>query len=590
MFTGKLKITDRTNLPLPDDARTVLASMFSGYREVIAKSEFQSGFSGSRVLLVRPIRDDGAELPAVVKIDRAARIRREWLAYKTHIQNRLPDVAELRGQPVYPSGSAWGGLWYPLVGAGTFDIESLRQYCQHANVKDICHVLEARLFRSLNALWRQTRQVCPDLHLQTEYDSFLPVNLTIDLAETPGRGQPHRLRPDNINERACAINDYVQVSGFRVVNIDYHTRRLSLDMPLNTGAAYRIHVYPVAEIEKYEMDEVVPRPFTGVVQKTRQSMLREQATAAMGADVDVTAATFTLPDGSTLPNPLTKLPAILNQMFDAHTSYIHGDLHLQNVLVEPENRNAYLIDFSHARRGHALRDLLHLESAVITQLLPEAIKQTGQTPPVIHALYKRLHCALQAPSAVKPPPGLEKPFAILESIRKAARPHLFQENDWREYYYGLIIYLLGSLKFKSLDRETTRPYPKQLAFLGAAVTLKLLEMPPPCVEEPESNAVKEAESVVNAAVRADGIRYQDIFSPYETGMQRLLAQMEQDHPRYLEALGYQSRLQANINRSRRFKDTDSSRAERAEIIERLNELALSVIGVSFNALCQGTRE
>ncbi|MCA9948973.1 MAG: phosphotransferase [Anaerolineales bacterium] len=631
MSLNKPKITDRTQPQAPTYVRTVLTSLFAGYREVIVKSEFQSGLSRGRVYLVRPIKADGATLPAVVKIDRAQRIQREWNAYIDSIQNRLPYVAEIRDKPVYPPGTAWGGIWYPLVGAGTFDIESLLQYCEHASLDDIRHVLEARLFKSLNTLWQQTRETLPEMHLQTQYDSFLPVNLVIDLTETISESQQLRwLHPDNINDYCFEASEYVQLSGFRVVNIDYKTQRLSLDMPSSKNAAYRIHVSPVPDIQTYTLDEVVHQPFMGLIRKTRQDLLYEQATAVIDPSVDLTAATLSLPDGAVLPNPLQQLPTLLNQMFDAHTAFIHGDLHLQNVLVERENRNTFLIDFAHARRDHVLRDLIHLETAVVTQLLPDILTQTQYSPAIIHTFYERLHCALQHPGKVKPTPGLEKPFAILETIRKAARPHLFHTDDWNEYYYGLFIYLLGSLKFSSLDKLPTAPYPKQLAFWGASVTLKLLETPPACaklageqikdkeikMQEDEKDSQRnqtethfhgtvtgpihtgsgninisgsrESRDTVSGSESETKPRYRDTFSAYEDGLQQLLVQIGQNHLRYLEALGNQNRLLDNINRARRFGDTGQRKADRAEIIEQLNELSLSVVGTSFNEICQGT--
>jgi hypothetical protein len=494
-------IIDRTS-SLPTYARSVLAAMFAGYRQVIVKSEFSGGFSGSRVFLVRPIKEDGAELPAVVKIDRAAHIQQEWQAYNTTIKNRLPHVAEIHGQPVYPPGSPWGGLWYPLLGAGTFEIESLHHYCQQAAIADIRYVLESRLFKSLDVLWSQTRQVQADLHLQTEYDSFLPVNLDIELAAPPASAQVHWLHPDSVNERPYRADDYVQVSGFRIVDIDHDSQRLTLDMPEDSHAAYRMYVRPVPEIENYEIGEIVHRPLTGVVGQTRQDLLRAKAAAALGSSVDVTAVTLLLTDDISLPNPLATLPALLNQMFDAHVAYIHGDLHLENILVEPENRNAYLIDFARAQRHHVLRDLLLLETAVVTKLLPEALLQTEQTPVVIDTFYRRLHCALHDPAQIRPPRGLEKPFAILESIRRAARPHLFQADKWDEYYYGLIIYLLGSLKFDNLDEMFGNSYPKQLAFWGAAVTNKLLESPPPC-KEMSAKEAQDEETNMSSEKRED---------------------------------------------------------------------------------------
>jgi hypothetical protein len=65
----------------------------------------------------------------------------------------------------------------------------------------------------------------------------------------------------------------------------------------------------------------------------------------------------------------------------------------------------------------------------------------------------------------------------------------------------------------------------------------------------------------------------------------LLNRIGRDHPRYLEALGYQQRLVENIRQTKRHGDTDTRRAERSEVIERLNELALSALHMRFGELC-----
>lgn len=77
----------------------------------------------------------------------------------------------------------------------------------------------------------------------------------------------------------------------------------------------------------------------------------------------------------------------------------------------------------------------------------------------------------------------------------------------------------------------------------------------------------------------------DLYTPYEIGMARLLKRV-QNHPRHSDALVYQQQLAENIARTRRYGDTQTRRAERAEIIDRLNGLALAVLGVSFRDLSQ----
>ncbi len=542
------KLINRTGTELEPYAQKVLMVMFAAYSQVIVKSEFQSGFSGSRVFFVRPVRQDGAELPAVIKIDRAARIQREWHAYQSCIQNRLPSVAEIRGEPVYPPGSLWGGIWYPMVGAGTFEIESLKQYLQQASLEDIRHTLEARLFKSLGVLWSQTQAVQPDLHLQTHYDSFLPMNLVIELANPPAGVQPHCLDPGNVSSLTLHKGDYVQLSGFQVVKVTQEAKKLSLDMPSGDLAAYRLQVFPVPDSMTYEVGDLAQRPFIGIVRQTREDLLREQVWTALGRDIDLTAVSLTLPNKTTLPNPLHALPTLLNHSFDAHVAYIHGDLNLENVLVETESRTAYLIDFAQSRKDHSLRDLFHLEMSVVTQLLSAALRANNLAAEAICSFYEQLHCAVLHPGQIVAPVGLEKPFAILLMIRQSAQRYLFTPGDWSEYFYGLSLYLLGSLRYPNLDEV---PGAKAVAFWGTAVTLKLLQAAPPCQpqqaqvtpparqDSPKpttqtnffgsvSGPIHTGSGSINVSPQAK-LRHEDIFSAYENGLNRMLAQLGPAH-------------------------------------------------------------
>ena len=78
----------------------------------------------------------------------------------------------------------------------------------------------------------------------------------------------------------------------------------------------------------------------------------------------------------------------------------------------------------------------------------------------------------------------------------------------------------------------------------------------------------------------------DVYTPYETGLRALLERLGHDHVRYDEALVYQQRLTENIKAARRYGDTETRRAERAEIVDRLNGLALDSLGVSYSSLCR----
>ncbi len=472
-------IENRTNQPLPDSVYRVLETMFAAYQRLIILLEYGSGLSGSRVFLVRPLRQDGtAELRSVVKIDYQERIEREWRAYQANIRHSVPHAAEMVGEPTYPIGSQWGGLRYPLIGSGAFDIESLARYYEHASHEELSDVLQNRLFRSLGPLWAHL-ELKPDLQLQSYYDDLLPYNLVMEV-ETPPAGIPiHPLTPDTVSQQSPPAGSYVMLAGFRVVKIFREEGRLSLDVPLGHSGASRLHVHRVAQVDQYAINQLLPQPIVGRVVETRFDQLQAQVSRIMG-DRWQAGAPVTLTSGQTLPDPITALPGILNQSFDAYVGRLHGDLNLENVLVELESRNAYLIDFARSRQDHILRDLLHLEMAVITRLLPPALETAQMPAETIYPLYERLDCAIRHPGRVLPPPGLEKPYAMLLTIRNMAAHYLYMVNHWDEYYYGLILYLIGALKFQDLDELPTAPRPKEVAFLGAASILRLLQQPPDC--------------------------------------------------------------------------------------------------------------
>jgi DNA-binding transcriptional ArsR family regulator len=77
----------------------------------------------------------------------------------------------------------------------------------------------------------------------------------------------------------------------------------------------------------------------------------------------------------------------------------------------------------------------------------------------------------------------------------------------------------------------------------------------------------------------------DAYSHYEEGLDRLLTRITRDDPHYRQVLIYQQRLIENITQSRQYGDTDTRKAERSEIVDRLNDFALSTLKMSFDELC-----
>jgi len=482
------QIENPANLPISAEEERILKTMFAPYGRVTIKEEFSGGLSGSRVLLVRPIESEHSpELPAVVKIAPTGLIRSEWHAYNRCVRHKLPGIAEITDEPVLPPGSLWGGLRYTLMGeGGTFEVESLRTYYHHASAADIRCVLRERLFAIAGPQWWQFSEAKAEWPIQASYDFLLPVNLLIEPAVPPPDISPHPLKPDTLPPPPLSQGDYVRLEGFVITEVDPQQKALTLNVPAREDglpASYRLRLQPVESIESYQVNDEIP-PIEGRVRQTRHEQLRCIAQGVLEYCFDLTSDTLTSPHGTRLPNPLAALPALLGKTRNLRVSCIHGDLNMENIMVEPAGRTVSLIDFATARRDHTLHDFLRLETEVITRLLPEALPSADLLVETIDILYRRLHQETFAPDRpVRTLPiqaGLDKPFQMLAAIRQMGRQCLFDPDDWTEYYEGLTLYLLGALKFKNLDRLS-----RQAAFWAAAVAYNFVQ-PAPSKRPPTS--------------------------------------------------------------------------------------------------------
>jgi hypothetical protein len=591
------QISNPKNLQLPPGAEVTLKQMFAGYRRVIIEKEFGGGFSGGRVFLLRPIRtEDRPELPIVVKIASVSLIAKERQTYQDFIQDRLPNAIGMRDTPVLPLDSDWAGLRYPLMGGGTFAFQSLRDYCRTATLEDIRSVLEKRLLKAIESLL-QFNRVRASFSLQASYDPLLPLNLLVQPGAVPARTKPVLLTSQALPGAPLKQGDYVRLEGFVVTKVDLVDDTVTLNVPTSPNdppASYSLRLKSVAGLASYQADQLI-KPIEGIVLETRQERLEAEARRVLGVSFNPAIEMLTLPDGTRLPNPLLKLPGILSQLPDVRVGTIHGDLNLENILVDPAIHEINLIDFAAAREDHVLHDFLRLETEIVTKLIPELLTQANLGAGVIRPFYEQLHYFVLDPTEASSPnlphPSLIKPSTMIVAIRKVARKYFFNSDDWTEYYQGLVLYLLGALKFANLDQmiKAPAPLPKQVAFWGATTIVGMMEElhdfeDPQEVPMPPNDKHRSPKKSTPPTTRP--ITFLDFYSRFEIGLARLLEQMGQDHPRYADFLACQHNLEENIRRSRRFGDTSNRQIERAEIIEQLNGLALAVLGVSFNDLCQ----
>lgn len=73
---------------------------------------------------------------------------------------------------------------------------------------------------------------------------------------------------------------------------------------------------------------------------------------------------------------------------------------------------------------------------------------------------------------------------------------------------------------------------------------------------------------------------------YQLGLRRLLTQLQQNSPSYDEVLQYEAGFLKILESEQSTEKQAIATAEQLSIIERLNRLSLSELGVSFNDLCR----
>jgi hypothetical protein len=491
-------------IPLNAMETRVLQTMFQEYERIAVEHEFGAGYSGCRVFRVRAIEAGGeADRPELVKIGPVGLINEEWRAYDSLVRPSLPRIAWVTSPPMLAPESGWGGMRYELVGEGMFEVQSLSQYYHHAGTEDLLFVLQKRLFRVLGHTWWLANRPESAFQFQSDYDHLLPVNLRISATGPLPDSAVQLVTPFNHNDVAIEIGARVRLQGFVVTEIEGDSG-LTLNHPAALADrpfdAFRLRIEGVTDAASFQVGEIV-ESLHGVVIATRHSLLIDYSRRALGEYVDLQARSFKLPEDVGVSNPLLAYQELLSKFFEVSLSRIHGDLNLENVLIDPETRDVKLIDFATVRYGHNLHDLLRLETGLVTSLLPQTLAEAGLPAQTIVPLYRQLDRGVFRGEPACPDsllhPLLEKPFAILRAIREEARKCMYNPEEPAEYYVGLSLYLLGALKFKSLDQVASA---KAIAFLGsgAAIDLSRLrrgeEVVQPVAEAPPVPAPEPATS------------------------------------------------------------------------------------------------
>lgn len=442
-----LQIEPRPGLKLSPAEHSLLQSLFSRYARLVLESEFLSGYSGARTFLALPVRADGrADAYTIAKIGDRDSIGREFDNYETFVKDTLPPItARIQHPPVVITtpgeGLRTGGgersatgarrlaaLQYTFIGEPGSTPTSLRQ----ALLSNPNPALLSKLFETFGPNWWMQRHPYT-FRLAQEYDRVLPVHLVIE--PILGRSQPpgHAVR---------TISKFISPAELDVQTGEYVSLRdypVSILRPDGSSRSLQGAITPGQPPVRIRwLSSQPPRDMVGKVTETRDKLLRGWVEGF---------------ERHGLPDPLLRLPTLLEEKVAGTQSTIHGDLNLENILVGPGNF-IWLIDFAQTREGHPLFDFAHLEAEMIAHIIAPQVPSTADYLSIL-----REEPALSA-----------LPFqALLSTLHGIADRCLFNPSQTREYDLALTLTCLGALKFANLQS-----YPKHLLYLTAAFVAQRL--------------------------------------------------------------------------------------------------------------------
>lgn len=456
---------------LNDAQTTLLLQAFADSQTVFVKREFRSGYSGALVLLVSLGAD---RAPVVVKLANPLDLQREYEAYQQYVRQISPqNIAHLQGEPLISADRQLGLIQYSFAGGEShLPATSLRDYYE-SNGGDACAAVLNRIFRAFGRYWWANNR--PQLYsLGEQYDRLLPVHLQLASAEF--EGEPARLlesgRTSVLALRAIEVGETVSLLNFQVSKVSDDGSKITLTAqpPANEASAplrVRVEFENPGDGLRYRPGDQIER-FAGSVVATRRTLLRDAAMGALpGFDPEVRSFTADLGGSAadretiSLLNPLYDLSGLLDYVVETKSSVIHGDLNLQNVLVDVPTGFAWIIDFGETRQGPTLLDLQRLEVQILTKLLPPVWGNAQLELIDLAKMLVSLHSDTLPPAP--PHPALLEPYRVLVTIRRLARQYLIDDLNWDEYYLGLTIALVGALKYDELDAPA-----RGLALVGAA--------------------------------------------------------------------------------------------------------------------------
>ena len=479
----------------------LLKALNPSFKELTVTREFGAGFSGAKVFLVtRKNMHDELLSPIVVKFDKLSSLQEEVNNYKAYINGRFTKCVSLENDIIELPNVPYSCIAYQLAGGGKFDVESIKSYWQECStIQEACNPL-----KTIVADWKDVwieGETKREYSLLT-YDWLFPPNFVVEVESASDSTDIKPISPDNIFELLNS-SAYLEASvciqptptgsqSFIITEVNENKGEVTLDLPENQTDRFRICLSNMENIRQFKTGEAIRTPIYGRIKNDRITFLKKIVANAFdhtSLSLNKNQVVFPGLENFPLENPLHQLPDILNiDLPSAKVSIVHGDMNLENILIRTDSQghDISVIDFGKTRKAHNIHDLLRLETSVwlylITWRLPNLTP--GDGPALtwqirkIYSLFKSVHEFVVEDNFDNSEIDLSIPYAILRQIRQYAFDRLegAPEQNYKSYYLGLCLYMLGALKFKNLDSpENKAPIPRQVAFQVACLAYHTAE-------------------------------------------------------------------------------------------------------------------
>jgi len=488
----RVEVSTNIKERLTAEDKAFLRQVYRGFRRVLVEKEFGGGYGGARVFRILPITtDDCSAARKVTKIGPAAELRRERDNYVKYVEEHLPVYAARVEWGRYYEQDGRAGLNYVSVGGGSLgEVVDLEEYYRSASPDTagrIVKTLEDLLDKELGQRWYNQSTGLLRCFFAAEYGQHMVGHLRLKLRmgssdalwlvnQPPAKSDDYdRIEIGDIPHKYDTMKADARLSFEGMVVTKIKHDKVKLQDPDDPGTVVRVEFTSGSDPLPQGLELGSCVGVRGQVVYNRRDRMEQIVHATFPhLSPGISSESIELPGvPGTYPNPLTVYPAELGRTLEGLKSYVHGDLHLRNVLVD-EGGKAWLIDFARVTERHNLFDFIKLETYVrLMELGRDKVACTFSLGEYTQFEQALADATLGIENGATCPENshLQVACQIIRAIRDIARKYMGANPDFRnEYFRALFLYCLAVMKYY----QQSTPQPTRLAFTTACVQAKYI--------------------------------------------------------------------------------------------------------------------